>query len=246
MDRNTGKLALASDAHLVITHISISGHQRRARVVEDQLEGDTRLTEQRVDIRIDNEPQFIKAKELASRLRSLLPRHCSNSPLGWLTDSKRLEEWKADRDTVMREIDDHNSEPGQCHRITGDTFALPIGMTLDERAQRALCAEVTDALNVAKDLLRAGDRQKVTQWLAHRRNLSALMPLVVGQTVDSAIEAVRDANRLLKRAFDVPNPPLPEQAGAALDLSAIDVAIDWASAPIQSRFSDTSPETLAS
>lgn len=241
MDR---KLTLSTDAHLVITHISISGHKRTAVTIDDQLEGESRLTEQKVNVRIANEVQFIKAKELATRLRCLLPRHCSNSPLGWLTDSKRLEAWKKDRDLVLTEIAEHNETPGQEHIVTPDTFSLPIGTTFDETAQRALCIEVAEALQTVTGLLRAGERAKITQWLGHRRNLSALMPAIVGQTVDSAIECARDSNRKLKRLTEDLN-MLPEQAGATLDLSAIEVAIDWVTAPMASRFAET-PATLAS
>lgn len=219
------KVEINRDAQLIVTHISVGGIKRTSSVLSDEPVGVARETESRVEVRVENVTQHQAAKELAARVRALVARYATNTPLGWLTDSGRLAKFKAEWEALRAEIREHNNEDTQKHRVDVDCMPIPIGVALDAEAQRLLCATVREALSEAKASLEAKDWKAVQVWLQRHKNLSALMPGIVGTVVDGAISAIRTARSDGAKA---------EKDGrqVVLDLSSVDDALNWVLDPV--------------
>jgi hypothetical protein len=193
-----GTIMLSDDAHAIGVFASVAGKSRSTRIVDEKRDGASVETHRRVEEFVAHRELCDKAEELVSSLRSLLRKYASHvEPLGYVTDSNRLACFNLERAGIEAAIAEHNGVAGNPHVIAYDVLVLPIGRILDEKTQRRLVATVRDALTDARDAVRKGDRAMLTRWLQHRKNLGGLMPGMVGQVVDTAVEAVREANKAM-------------------------------------------------
>jgi len=223
------KLEISRDTFLVIAHVRVAGVETHTEKVRDERQGTARETERNTTRTIAHEHQFDAAKLIESRIRGAVAKLSTDSLLGRLTDSKRLALMRDEVSKLKREVDTHNTV-APLHSIAFDFIALPIGMTLDEEAQRGLCNEVAESLREVKGYVFAGDVKRAKLWLNRRKNLSALMPAIVGQVVDDAITEIKQqVTRLASVEREGGN---PADVGPSLALDTVDAAINWATAPI--------------
>lgn len=217
-------MEITRDAHVVIMTASIGGVERQSTELRQETMGQAWEVDRKVEVRIENMGQHTRARELVSKARAILPRYCTSTPLGHLTNTPRLVVMRDDLREVRELIDDHNAEPDQRHPIALGCVVLPIGIALDEEAQAMLCETVRTELTQAKAWLEAREFKLVSGWLGKNKNLSALMPALVGNVVAGAIETIRDQrNAAAKAARD--NEPY------TLELEQVDSAIGWCASP---------------
>jgi len=225
----TEKLMISRDTFLVIAHVRVAGVETHTQRIRDERLGTARETERNTTRTIAHEHQFDQAKLIESRIRGAVGKLSTDSLLGRLTDGKRLATMREEVAKLKREVDNHNTT-APLHSIAFDFIALPIGMTLDEEAQRGLCNEVAESLREVKGYVFAGDVKRAKLWLTRRKNLSALMPAMVGQVIDDAIgEIKQQVARLASVEREGGN---PVDVGPSLALDTVEAAINWATAPI--------------
>lgn len=222
-----GKLEISRDTFLVIAHVCVKGVETHTEKVRDERQGTARETERNTTRTIAHEHQFDAAKLIESRIRGAVAKLSTDSLLGRLTDTKRLTLMREEVSKLKREVDTHNTV-APLHSVAFDFIALPIGMTLDEEAQRGLCAEVAESLREVKGYVFAGDVKRTKLWLNRRKNLSALMPAIVGTVIDDAIGQIKE--QVARLASVEREGGLPVDVGPSLSLDVVDTAINWVTA----------------
>lgn len=215
------RITVNPDSQLVIAHTRIRGIKTTSVVVrEDQTEG-AKETERNVTRLVSSTAEHTEAKRLESLVRSAVRKSTLHTPLGNLSDSKRVRTLRAKHEEIMEQVAEHNAAAAH-HQLDVSLTVLPIGAALDASACRALCDEVTGQLTAIAGLLLAGDVAGVRLWRARNRNLDALMPELIAQALRHSMTVIAAAQKelsaLIKEGVE------PAKAGASLDLSQLEVA----------------------
>lgn len=209
------------NSQLVILHTSIKGVETRSELVRDEREEGTHETERNVVRTVRDEAEHKEAKRLESLARAAIKANVVHTPVGNITDPKRVESIRARLGGVRERIVEHNAK-AKHHTFYMDLLVLPIAPAMGVETQKALCDEVTAQLEVVKTLLRAGDVDGVSRWRHRNRNLDALMPEVIAGALRVSLDVVAEAHHQLK--LRVGKGERPEQVGPTLDLSQLEVA----------------------
>lgn len=243
------KVTISDDAHALAVYVSIGGRKTSSEELENNKVDQTQTIERRTEEVIANVEQYEKAKTLAGRLRAAVARHSTNvEPLGNLTDSKGVAAFRETVAEILTAIDAHNAEPMQQHRIKRDVLILPVGRIFDESTQQRLCSMVAEELTNARTMLKAGDAKGLGAWLAHRKNLSALMPAMVQRVIDLAMtQLTEQRKRVMKlmkgdESLNVPARTATE-AGALAEVDDVDAALTWVEVS-QTGVSESSGHTV--
>lgn len=230
------KVEIHKDAQLVVLHTSLGGVRRRAYTVSQEQLGRSLETERRVETVIADTSQHGAAMQLCHQARALVPKFAAQTPLGWLTDSKRGARLQVAWAELKERVRAHNNLLGQAHPITVDLLQIPIGQALDADSQRILCDTVYEALTDAHRLMLEGDFKSVLTWNSRHKNLHTLMPALVGGIVKAALDCIRDQrNEGAERVRELEkegSPVDPKVVASLLDLEPVTIALGWVAPPM--------------
>lgn len=216
-------ITINDDAWCVALSVSVGGVTRETEVTSTTSDGEAVETERKVNERVANVAQHKKACELRNKLRVAVTRHTQHAePLGNLCDSKRVTAFQADVAATAVLIEAHNAEPGQEHPVEFSVIALPIGRVFDESTQEKLVSIVTGNMATLRDLTTKGNIDGLSKFLAQRKNLSALMPSIIGRVIDSALVEARQNLHILREIRDERLP-----STVPLSYEQLDAADGW-------------------
>lgn len=213
-------ISINPDTQLVILHVKIRGVETSSELVRDEQEGRRHETERNVTRTVVDTAEYKEAQRLQSLVRGYVKGATLHTPIGNISDSGKVKRLRERMESAEDQIAKHNRRASH-HTFSKELLVLPIAAALGPEACRALCEEVTGALDAVVAMLRAGDVEGVKSWRIRNRNLDALMPEVVAGALRSAMEVIGDAQREL--AKQVRNGADPEKAGKALSLGDIGV-----------------------
>ena len=209
------------DSQLVICHTRIKGIETTSEVVRDEREGTRHETERTTTRVVANVREHREAKKIESLARAAVRKFALHTPIGNVSDGQRVASLRARFTRIEEQAAEHN-ERAEHHKIHVSLLVLPIAAALGPEAQRALCEEVTTALDSVTQLLRSGDVEGVRSWRMRNRNLDALMPEVIAGALRTALGEIGEAQRALTR--EIKNGKDAATVGSALDLSTLEVA----------------------
>jgi hypothetical protein len=213
-------ISINPDSQLVILHVKIRGVETESEVVRDEQEGRRHETERNITRTVRDTREYKEAQRLQSLVRGYVKNATVHTPLGNISDTKKVERLREQMARAEVQIASFNMT-AEHHPLSQSLLVLPIAAALGPEACRALCEEVTGALDKVVAALRAGDVESVRSWRMRNRNLDSLMPEVIAGALRSAMGVIGDAQRELVRQLK--GGALPETAGAALALADIDV-----------------------
>jgi len=192
----------------------------------------TITTEKQVDHKI-----FVKDSNnlKQSALKCVLRNHCALTQFGWVCDAGQLPaliEAYRDLDRQARSLNESAALAGSAVRVS--IGFVPFEISADNvaaaeyiaRTVREVCADLLDAL-------RAGQRTDLANLFRRAKNLDRLATGAGQLAIVDALECARDArvrlNRTAREHKTLEGDALARKladAGAALDLDAIEICID--------------------
>lgn len=214
-------ITINPDTQLVILHTKIRGVETVSQVVRDEKEGQRHETERSVTRTIVSTREYKEAKRLEALARAAIRTFALHTPIGNISDGGRVKGLRERFERLEESISAHNAKASH-HSFHASLLVLPIAAALGAEACRALCEEVTGALQEVTKLLRSCDISGVRSWRMRNRNLDALMPELIAQVLRTAQTTVADAQREL--TAQIKDGVSPVLAAASLDLSQLEVA----------------------
>lgn len=196
-----------------------------------------------------NEEEFRKASALATKLRDL-PKQFGTvmRGIGTLTGPAGKEKFEVAYARLLREVARHNAyaPPGFAEQpcpIEHTMDVIPIGVAFGPKQVARVLATVSDGLNEAHAMLKAGNVSgpgSLENWLKRGKTLANLVPALNANAVETALVALRDARNAV--AERIREQHLAEGVArgekVALDMAlndptvaaaseAVDIALGW-------------------
>jgi hypothetical protein len=224
----TKPLALARGVFFVVEFSAKGGtaYKRVGKGWEEEHADESLTAEYTTRKQVDHIGLAKWSRQIVNAAYNVMERHCSPTPIGYWVSEDNAGKMLAELAGVKDEAGKLNKvahDLASARRVVIDIYSMTVGQEDEEKTAKRLAQTVRERLeSIRQDLVNGDLNAYATSW-KRAKNLPRLATGIQAESIVLALEAARECRSSL--AEMIRSKRLPEEAGKALDLTAIESAI---------------------